>query len=306
MRGAEEVGYKNLLAASQEILHASAGTFGLGAVANEVARANDPHFFAFALPDEGAFQAFTRRYESDDDRQRLKQMVLASLDAFVTDRRADLVVPLPSSCMGTDPATWTQWLRKRGGTAMAPDLERWEAADTLSQHDWRRGGLFGGCREQELTPFGWGAAEAADGENSGRIEGDPGGVSLNPQALDAAEDDIVTLDGYSGITRVRELNYESLDNPRFPRSPIAVLARVDQNDVRTGSTIGVGSGRLSLAEDFAGNRIWALAAADVYFRRPPDAPARVEYASLYSPYWQARLREPTAAQRILAETYLAR
>ena len=208
--------------------------------------------------------------------------------------------------MSVDPESWTQWLRKRGGTAMAPDLERWEAADTLSLHDWRRGGLFGGCREQELSPFGWGAAEASDGENSGRIEGDPGEVSINPQALSEAEGDMVSLDGYSGITRVRELNYEAMENPRFPTSPIAVLARVEQARVRTGSSLGVGSGRLALEEDFAGNRIWALAAADVHFRRPPDAPPRIEYASLYSPYWQARLREPSEAQRVLAETYLAR
>ena len=52
LRGEAGVGYKNLLAASQEILQLSIGTFGLGAVANEVARANDPEFFAFVLPEE--------------------------------------------------------------------------------------------------------------------------------------------------------------------------------------------------------------------------------------------------------------
>jgi len=33
----------------------------------------------------------------------------------------------------------------------------------------------------------------------------------------------------------------------------------------------------------------AVSAAEVYFRRPPQADMRTEFASLYSPYWQVRL-----------------
>lgn len=310
LRGADEIGYKNLLASSQEILHLSINTFGLGAVANEVARANDPDFFAFALPDEGAFDRLTRRYESDSDRQRLKALVLDSMDEFTKGPRGqDLPLPIPSGCVGSGSLDqWTQWVRKRGGTSMTPDLERWEAADTLSIHDWRRGGgLFSrGCRQQEIAPLGWGAAEASNGLNSQRIEGNPGDVLDNPEAADYAEDEMTSIDGYSGISRVRDLNYEALENPRFPTSPIAVLARIGRADVRTADVIGAGHGRLELLPAFASERLWALSAADVYFRRPPDAPARVEYASLYSPYWQARLTEPTESQRATAEAYLER
>jgi hypothetical protein len=42
--------------------------------------------------------------------------------------------------------------------------------------------------------------------------------------------------------------------------------------------------------------MWALATAEVFFRPPPSS-RRIEYASLYSPFWQARLAETTASER---------
>jgi hypothetical protein len=59
-----------------------------------------------------------------------------------------------------------------------------------------------------------------------------------------------------------------------------------------------------LFERFAGDRIWSLSAAEAWFRRPPGAAARIEYASLYSPYWQARLVEPSPAERAAAAGYV--
>lgn len=313
LRGTSGVGYKDLLAASQEILQASVGTFGLSAVANEVVRANDPAFFAFALPDEGAFDALTRRYSSDDDRRRLQRLVLDSLDAFVRGPRgADLPLPVASGCAGAsaDPQTWVQWLRKRGGTVMAPGLERWEAADTISVQDFTRGGFFSrGCRETEILPLGWGAAEATDDGDEGALLADPGNVRRNRIAAGYAESEMNGdsqwgLDAYGGITRIRELAYDALEDSRFPTAPVAVIARIDARNVRTASRIGAGAGRLRLDERFASERIWALSAAETYFRRPPVDPPRVEYASLFNPYWQARLREPTDAQRALAAAYV--
>jgi len=300
LRGAETVGYKNLLAESQQLMYLAGSSWGVSAIANQVARANDSAFFGHALTDGSAYAQLTRRYESDDDRRRLQGLVIDSLDPFVTDRRADLPLPLPSSCLGSSWQQWVQWIRKRGGTAM-PNLERWEAADTLSMHDWHRRG--GRCREHETVPIGWGAAEASL-QNTGEIESNPGDVEENESALEEAEEDIISIGGYSGISRVRELNYESLDNPRFPTSRIAVIVHAPGAAARTGRTVGVGTGRLQLNEDLHNRYISALAVADVYFRRPSDAPARTEYASLYSPYWQARLREPTDAERMEAESHV--
>jgi len=109
---------------------------------------------------------------------------------------------------------------------------------------------------------------------------------------------------YSGIAEVRELDYASLANPRFPVNSVAVLARVDADDVRTANVLNVGVGRLRLSENYAGNRLWSLAAAELYFRRPADDSGLIEYASLYNPYWQVRLVEPSAGQRAAALAYV--
>src|SRR5690606_38523865 len=82
------LGHKQLLLRSQALLHRSADTFGMGAVANEVARANDPRFFAFAMSDAGGYERFTRRWASDPERERLQKLVLGALDNFTAGPRS--------------------------------------------------------------------------------------------------------------------------------------------------------------------------------------------------------------------------
>lgn len=313
VRAASSVGYKSLLARSQEVLQLAADSFGLGAVANEVVRANDPAFFAFALGDAGTFARFTRRYESDADRARLRDVVVDSLDGFVRGPRSDdlRLLLLPSSCFGrtTSVDKWFRRWQKRGGTEMAPDLERWQAVDTGSIHDWRKSGfIFSSCRQREWLPVGWGAAQASDGTDSTTLQGNTGNTLDNPRATALAETEITGegyagFDRYGGIERVRELNYEALADDRFPVTQVIVLARAEAKHVRTANALDVGIGRLRLFESFADNRLWAMAVGEAYFRRPPGAPDRIEYASLYSPYWQARLAEPSEAQRVAAQAY---
>lgn len=313
-RAAPGIGYKSLLQRSQEALQLAADTFGLGAVANEVARANDPGFFAFALGDSGAFNRFTRRHASDDDRRRLQGVVYDSLDPFVKGpRRDDLrLLLLPSSCFGTTTSfsRWFRYWRKRGGTEMSPDLERWQAVDTASIHDYRRSGwFFSSCRQREWLPVGWGSAEATDSAPLNAVSGNPGRTWDNGAATWLAAASMpghgyIGFERYSGIERVRELDYAALADQRFPVTQVVVLARSEGGDVRTANAMNVGTGRLRLFERFAGSRLWAMAVGEAYFRRPPGAPDRIEYASLYSPYWQARLAEPTIAQRAAAVAYV--
>ena len=307
--------YKQLLGASQEVMQRAIGTFALGAVANEVARANDPRFFAFVMPDAEA-DLPSRRYEGAE-RTRLRGVVTDSLDAFTRGPRglALTLYPLPSLCFGNPLAgvdTWFQELHKRGGTTMAPDLERWEAADTHSLHTYVpvRGflGIFRGCRRVETLPLGWGAAEAG-ADSGGPLQADPGQARFNAAAAGMAEGEMIErqipgMAAYEGIAVVRDLDYAQLDDPRFPVSRVAVLARTEGATARTANTLNLGVGRFRLAERFAGGRVWSLSAAQVYFRRPPSDHDRIEYASLYSPYWQVRLDEPTVAERALAQTYV--
>jgi len=297
-RGAEALGYKEILQTSQEILHMSSQAFALNMVTAEVARANDRSTFAWVLPDPSmSWQHFTVRGESDAQRQRFADLVVASLDPFVAGPRTeDLLTPIPSLCLNLNR------LRKRGTTTLSPDLERWEAVDSLSFHlrslSWFR------CKESESVPLGWGAAQAGTELNS--LTSTTGEVGINPSANRLAAASMFSAPSYAGIARVRELDYEQLANTQFPRSGLAVVARQEAGDVATASNRGLGAGRMALADQFVGEsapRLWAMSAAEVYFQRPVDAPTRIEYASLFNPYWQVRLVAPTAAQRLAAQAY---
>ncbi|MGD9946726.1 MAG: pilus assembly protein TadG-related protein, partial [Burkholderiaceae bacterium] len=314
-RAGSDFGYKTLLQRSQEVLNRSADPFGLGAIANEVARANDPAFFAFALGDDGAYSRFTRRYDSDEDRRRLRDVVGASLPAFVgRPRTGDVRLPLPSGCAGTTTNIdqWFQWWRRRGGTEMSPDLERWEAADTGSVHDHQRSGFLSRrCRDAEILPLGWGAAQGSTPDTADyTLHGDPGGTSANAAATAMALGSVQGegyegFERYSGIERVRELDYAALGYLPFPASQVVVLARTEGRNVRTAPALNLAAGSLRLpGERFADGRLWAMAVGEVYFRRPPAAPLRNEYANLYNPYWQARLAEPSDAQRAAVRAYV--
>jgi len=112
--------YKSLLATSQEILQRSVDTFGLGAVANEVARANDRRFFAFALPDAQNFTGITRRYTGDD---RARRALRRGGDAGRLRRRAAAARRCGGDLGGPRPA-------RRRGRAGAPRRARGAAAAT--------------------------------------------------------------------------------------------------------------------------------------------------------------------------------
>lgn len=273
-RGAPNVGYKSLLQGAQEVMHLSSLGFALNMVTAEVARASDPSHFAWVLPDPlQAWSGFTARATDAPDRQRVADLMRASLDPFVGGTRSeDIHTPIPSLCLNL------MRLRKRGVTTLSDDLDRWEAVDTLSFH-LRRLSWFR-CREREALPLGWGAAEA--GEPFNAVTTTSGELMLNPTGRQLAGESMFSESGYEGIARLRELNYEALANTQFPLGRLAVVARRDPGSIN--------------------QRLWAMSAAEVYFRRPPSAPARTEYASLFNPYWQARLAAPSAAERALALT----
>ena len=272
-RGAPSLGYKSLLQTSQEVMHLSSLGFALNMVTAEVARASDATHFAWVLPELApSWSGFTARAEEGPARARVAALVRASLDAFVSGPRSeDIHTPIPSPCLNLNR------LRKRGVTTLSDALDRWEAVDTLSFH-LRRLSWFR-CREREALPLGWGAAEA--GTAQGGVISEGGEILLNPAARQRASEALWSHSQFDGIARVRELNYESLASTEFPTARLAVMAR----------TVPPGG---------ASGRMWALAAAEVYFQRPPGAPVRTEYASLFNPYWQARLVAPSLTERAQA------
>ena len=90
--------YIQALAASQELMFAATHPVVLSRIAAEVARESDRRFFAFTLPLhlDPAMADMTTRYEGRD-RDRLKAVVLDSLDGYSSDRDADLA-EVPCVC----------------------------------------------------------------------------------------------------------------------------------------------------------------------------------------------------------------
>ena len=205
-------------------------------------------------------------------------------------RDEDLYTPIPSLCLRL------MRLRKRGATTLSDDMQRWEASDTMSFHRRSLGGLR--CRETETVPLGWGAAQAGEG-----LDVPAAFETVNPQAEALADAAVSRFPSYAGIARTRELDLETLGQARFPVTRLAVVARQPGEAVATAMARGLAAGRLLPADRFAGDgspHLWAVSAAEVYFRRPVTAPVRVEYASLFNPYWQVRLAAPSEAQRAAA------
>lgn len=297
--------YIQALAASQELMFAATHPVVLSRIAAEVARENDRRFFAFTLPGQldTALGDITARYQGDD-RQRLKGVVLESLDGFSTDRDAD-IVEIP--CLLK--------LARRGATELIRDhdtgeLERWQAYDTLSLHTRRP---FS-CSTRERQALGWGAAEIArDARNQldALTAMASGSKRDNPRAYGNASDEVWTSGQYGGIAEVRELDFLNSptvkSNSLFPVMKVAVVGWIQSADaVGTSTARGLASGRVAPIDRFSGRDsavMGAVSAAEVYFRRAPQAVQRTEYASLYSPYWQVRLAPVPPAWRQAASGY---
>jgi hypothetical protein len=301
LRAAEGYGYKNLLHASQQVMNlAASNAFALNMVTNEVVRATDPRFHAWTL---GAAGNMVKTYESVDERRRFANLIVEAAPDFV--HRRDGGVSVLGCAVGE--------LKKRGTTVLSEDLDRWESADTASLHG--RSGLFGSCKEK--IPLGWGGAEAANSQDQlkDEIQTSANGLGDNQRARDLigsqnSFDDEPSLDqftSYSGVTAFQDLDFANVgENRKFPTQRTVVLARMAQTNLRTGNTLNLGVGRLRQPENSPRNNLYALAAGEVYFKRPrssyenPDAP--LEYASLFNPYWQARLTTVTDGEREQAMT----
>jgi Putative Flp pilus-assembly TadE/G-like len=320
-RSAQTYGYKSLLSLSQELLETTVDVFAMNAVTFEVAKANDPRFFANVLNTSSIFGGFTKRYESLEERRRLAAVVKdeVALDPFTgSPRNVDFKLwGLPTFClpgMSGNLPSGMQVLSKRGGTFLSNDLDRWEAADTLSHVSAAMRGFFPRCRQFEVYAFGFGGGESSYQGEVREIQHEYAGYHLRPNhtaAMSQVEDsDMRSYDVYSGIEKIRDLDYQTLaagsgeGADRYPVLDVTAFARTGQSTIESADDIGAVAGRLRQPVALKGGHMGAMATAQVYFKRPVSAGADTELASLYNPYWQVRMRESTPVQRLLASAYM--
>jgi hypothetical protein len=276
------------LSLSQTAFDVSTNFAAVQTIVDQVTTANDAHFNAKMLPDTFAGPGgFTKQY-TGSDRIRSAALIRQGLDKYSQNRGFDL--PLGVSCFfGFE-------YKKHGGTTLDSSLDRYEAADDMSEWDLSFGK---GCPKEH--PMGWGDRQASGGTSNQ----DTGNVRSNPKALDYARNAAVSPEGYIGVQPFRDLNYAGLtgNDPQVknPTFPLGVVMHLPGADLRTANTLNIGTGRLRMPESLDKNELSTVAAAEVYFQRPsPNTNGGVEYPSLFNPYWQARLTEPTVAQRAAA------
>jgi len=229
-----------------------------------------------------AFIGYSSIQGSTASLDRFRQVTMESRDKFTTDRR------------------WLLGGLSRGGTELRDNNKTWT-------------GLDGAMLDLFLIklPIAWGGAQA--GPDKAWRPGSYGGIKR--QVANPAYAGREKLPGYNGLRSYFDIGDRSRNDSKSQSGAIVVIVTkpVDAaDDVKTQS-----SGRaldLSAPDNpyrlpWSKSSVMSIAASQVYFKRPvrsqegtgPDVRALLsttypngEYASLFSPYWQARLTDVPA------------
>ncbi|MEN4919742.1 hypothetical protein ABE485_13780 [Achromobacter spanius] len=199
-------------------------------------------------------------------------------------------------------------LRRRGSTWLGPD-GRWGALDTQSYHALRSNRWIG-CYFREYA-MGWGTAQGEKSKAPDDLE-----YTDEPPA-DFSQEDFwrwvelsTSWDIFSGATNPMANSYAMASAQRWPgrglpayrevamaraADPLrfAVAVSLDSAALKTtdaGSTVAAPTGALRYAALGRTSVVTVSSAAETYFSRPnPRSDGQVEFATLFRPYWQARL-----------------
>lgn len=321
-QGVEQVAEAAVLAAEAAKSALQAAQGGMVAVLpmarqrlmEEVAQANyagEGEVQVDAVPlDDGWLQfegaPFVER-RSGDRRDRFKAATLqaAGLDPFVPSRRwrSEATAPSCIDLNGPHP----DYVQRAGGTTLV-GYDEWRALDTVSMWRYRlRGRLPPRCRVSE-DPLAYGAQVAGEGSGD---NGDAPGARSNPRATEQASSDDW---GYSGLPGFLSLSAAGLsrDPSHAPTLDFAVrLTRANAQTLTSEARAQVRahrpldpSLRLNRYAGQPAQAVYAaLSASQAHFERPTArSDGQDELASLFNPYWQVRLIDPTpyaAAARAL-------
>jgi hypothetical protein len=320
---------KKLIQLAQKALHGPGTANGSGSapltafqlsratVMQEIADANyrgDGSVTATAQLLTDSWPGFTRRYEGAE-RARFAEVtkIAAYSDSFVRQRNWTATALLP------DPSQWVcvlNWrknsVKRRGGTELV-NYDEWKAEDTESYWEFRNvGRIFKRCRSRE-HPIAWGEQQAhpddADQDDSEAALG--GSPRTNPYAHSLASSD--QWAEYTGLPAFQDLNADHM-KPGAPEPRLKLQVKL----TRQRDQLATPEGRSAIrqAPDPAGARpnvtayqsklsggeMTASAAVEVWFERPPGSVNNTwgsargkpsELPSLFNPYWQARLLDPS-------------
>lgn len=238
---------------------------------------------------------FTKLYEGNE-RGDGKYILEQSLDRFSANRPGQFWLNFTIPFVGSG-------LDKDGGSRLQ-GFDRWESQDTLE--------FKNPCGVKMCyTPVGWGRANADKNGNAGKT------WSPGHSVQKEARKDGGTHSGWSGVPALYDIaNKDVKQRAELGLDFVVAVARPGANDFTTtslsmdnvASPSVTGSAHVPPKQEASQNA--AFAKARVFFERPrrgltndftasglwrPDSAK--EYGSLYSPYWQARLRDLTLVEK---------
>ncbi len=116
------------------------------------------------------------------------------------------------------------------------------------------------------------------------------------------------MSGFSGLSDFRRLSESAIEDT-FPTVKLRVEVETDATDVRN-STEFTNDEIFRTPNDMPGSAMSAISIAEVYFKPPvadheSEQGQEIEFANLYSPWWDVRLAPVPAADRLAAFTLRA-
>ena len=280
-----------VLANAEALAHQQAAITAAELV-SDVARANEPRAEVtqatrlLQVKNGAAWQSgFTDRYRrGGGDLGRFVDLLMDSRDGFTRSRGASISLPPVVK------------VAKRGGTDLLAE-NSWRGVDTLAVH-------VNLLLDTVEVPLGWGAAEQQHRAVTQRGE-HGGSLRVNPSTSRRALRSLRPATHYRGVPEIRDVVAPQRRDERTLRYAVALklpqerIATADRLLMPQGVT-GPDGSHHSLVAGMADHGLQALSAAEIYFQRPvARADGGKEYASLFNPYWQARLVEVTSAERLV-------
>lgn len=314
-----------VLSNAQTAVHAAA-VVAAGDTVLEVVKRNDPRFEVSWPGGVGMaenlnnWNAFTKSYTDLKGQERQAEVIRDSGDPFTRDRGWSMTVANVGIFQvrvvkGGETRLIAETTQDDSGGPSSTEWE-WKGKDTLSVHTRYWGCGWSGCgwRHDEI-PVGWGGAlystTGSEIEECAKDSDWFGGSDCdsdvrNRWADRLADTEMQTISGtYDGIRPYRDLANLKADASNTLRLGIEVTLPKDEARTTSGidgigsksdapvSRSGLGKGLYYYEDRTIGNVYSAVSAGEVYFERPDKRnDKRIEYASVFNPYWDVRLVNP--------------
>jgi hypothetical protein len=253
------------------------------------------------IANEKQWLGFTHRY-TNNERGDARAVLLDSRDRFSASRPGRGWMNADFGLVGTE---------KNGGSKLA-GFTRWETQDTFEI--WEKVPCKAGmCKTYQ--PIGWGRSTAANNEETGDLWEPRRSAQQLARSKDPAKHK-----NWSGVPSLFDIKQKLKDQKHTDPLGLDFVVAVQRPLANTLTTqqLGMGkavdspAGSAEMNERLQGDSLAAIGKARVSFERPQRdlvndftaqslwrADRAKEYGSLYSPYWQARLVDVTAGEKLL-------